>query len=959
MSFFLTLAVYIALFALQEYLRPKPKIESARPATLGQFDFPTATEDRPIPIVWGTVSLDGPNVGWYGDLRQVPISEKVKTGLWSSTRVTRGFKYYVGIQFGLCRGPIDSLRRVWIGDTEVFNGSVASGVFTIDKPELFGGDTLGSGGVQADCILYAGTQTQLADTYLSSFQSVSGVTPRYLGDCYVVFQKYQDVGQTLVGPGYIGNATSIKPWRFEVRRIPNPLGLATPALNGGNDCNLVTIVYELLTNSEWGEGIPLANIDTANFVSVGATLAAEGNGASLKLQAPIDKRDLLREIEAQMDGVVRLNPETGLFEIKLIRFDYNPLTIPHARCEADGATPANATEIGDPVRATWEETTNFVEVPYESRALDYKGTSAIAMDMANQRMQGRVVKARRSYPGVTDPALANSLAWRDLRTLAYPLLKLTLSTKRDLSRLLPGDVLALTSARLGLVRQPMRIINVDVGELTKGTVKFALVQDVFYAAAGGFGTSPGTGWTPPSDTLAAFAKTAVFEAPRAFLTRDPVAPGSYAARVWASGEKQGNEAGFYLYYDTTATPAYTLGGTSLGMMRVATLASAFARGTSPATSLTITATTALEKADILAAISTTATAAEIGQDLVHLARIGDEFVAFLSATSGSGNSIVLNTVYRGMLDTVQQDHSNGADIQLLFLGGGLTDTTFGDGVAVDVKLRPFSRSNVVAEGSVTPVSLTIGSRALRPYPPARITIGSAYPTTVSLEAVGSGDSLGFDVVLTRRDFRTVDEVVALTTDAAVLFADYPTANTSEHQIEIRNDPAGANTLLVTLAWATGTTFSALRRRILRATDGVLPTTLGVVVLARHTVDGSVRTSRSNLLWSFSVTTTLTGQFNFGALDQNEVSALYTATVNGTYSFTLGTSTAGGDVEYRLNAGAWTQLIAAGNTSGSIVGVVATDTIEIRHTSGSAGFESFLSMDAPGAGQDGYAILYKP
>jgi hypothetical protein len=30
---------------------------------------PTAEQDRPIPVIFGTVWITGPNVVWYGDLR--------------------------------------------------------------------------------------------------------------------------------------------------------------------------------------------------------------------------------------------------------------------------------------------------------------------------------------------------------------------------------------------------------------------------------------------------------------------------------------------------------------------------------------------------------------------------------------------------------------------------------------------------------------------------------------------------------------------------------------------------------------------------------------------------------------------------------------------------------------------------------------------------------------------------
>ncbi len=43
---------------------------------------------------------------------------------------------------------VDSIRRVWIGEDEVFSGTVTHGnTLTIDEPNLFGGDKLGNGGI--------------------------------------------------------------------------------------------------------------------------------------------------------------------------------------------------------------------------------------------------------------------------------------------------------------------------------------------------------------------------------------------------------------------------------------------------------------------------------------------------------------------------------------------------------------------------------------------------------------------------------------------------------------------------------------------------------------------------------------------------------------------------------------------------------------------------------------------
>lgn len=54
-------------------LRPRPP--TPRPAALGEFNVPTAEEGRPIPVVFGTVWITGPNVLWYGDLNSTPIKK--------------------------------------------------------------------------------------------------------------------------------------------------------------------------------------------------------------------------------------------------------------------------------------------------------------------------------------------------------------------------------------------------------------------------------------------------------------------------------------------------------------------------------------------------------------------------------------------------------------------------------------------------------------------------------------------------------------------------------------------------------------------------------------------------------------------------------------------------------------------------------------------------------------------
>jgi hypothetical protein len=65
------LAVLVVSVLVSAALAPKPP--QPKPASLDDVDAPTAEEGLPIPVVFGTVTLNGPNVLWYGALRTTPI----------------------------------------------------------------------------------------------------------------------------------------------------------------------------------------------------------------------------------------------------------------------------------------------------------------------------------------------------------------------------------------------------------------------------------------------------------------------------------------------------------------------------------------------------------------------------------------------------------------------------------------------------------------------------------------------------------------------------------------------------------------------------------------------------------------------------------------------------------------------------------------------------------------------
>lgn len=74
MTFWVQLIILVISYAISTALAPKPP--KPKPAAIEDFDIPVAEQGRPIPVIFGTVLITGPNVMWYGDLRTTAITVK-------------------------------------------------------------------------------------------------------------------------------------------------------------------------------------------------------------------------------------------------------------------------------------------------------------------------------------------------------------------------------------------------------------------------------------------------------------------------------------------------------------------------------------------------------------------------------------------------------------------------------------------------------------------------------------------------------------------------------------------------------------------------------------------------------------------------------------------------------------------------------------------------------------------
>lgn len=937
MGFFITLIIWAITFVLSELLKPKPKIENARPAGLGEFNFPTATQGRVVPLIWGTVKMTGPNVVWYGDLEPVALTRKVKTGMFSSKQQIYGYNYYMGIQFAFCRGELTSLLKIWVNEDILWEvGQVGAGTFNIDELEFLGGEDLGQGGIAGDFDLVIGSETQAANTYLSAHQQEGGDTPAYRGTAFLVGQQ-----------PYLGNSTNIGPWAFELRRIADPLSLGAAATINGNDFNPANVIYEILTDTDWGMGNPSSDLNISNFQAAGNTLATEGNGFSFILDNPIELTDLLAEVERQCDAIVYLNRESGLWEITLARGGYVLLDLPHADEET-------VIEVKDYSRGTWDETLNEVRVEFISRSNEYVKNYAVAQDPANQRIQAENVYTSMTFGGVKDADLANNLVWRELRTQSRPLGKATLIVDRTFWNINPGDVLRWSNEKLEIVNMPMRVNRVDLGELADGKISLSVVEDIYTFEEASYASPEDTGWVPPAQSVSDIATIdrVMFEAPKAFIDRDPLYPG-LANRVWAGARSQGNGE---IFLDLEVVGSIV--GTVVGYLLAGELNAALDPVDNGGN---ITLDADPDSVGTMLGQLADATDEDIGVSLSNLVLVNDELIAFSTFTDTSP-TVRLDDCFRGMCDTAAAHHAAGDRVYFLFVAGGLTDFAF-TGASVSVKPIPISHSTRLASGSATATVVPLASRNLKPYPPALVELNSTvFPTgdvslDVAVSASDDGDGIQTDWV--RRDYRNAHEVEAY--DEANLPVDFPTINSTQYQLQVRDDPDGANTLLFTVVYQTAALILLSRTEILRYTAGVIPSRMRLVFLTRHTISTVVHQGQELTFDFDSVSAELDTWVNMGALDENDVGVAWTTSApdTGTYAFDIGADviTGSNDVEARINGGGWASVIAAGLTSGTLAGVTAGDTIEVRHTESGADTNQTLLTVTPPTDPDGaYAVL---
>jgi hypothetical protein len=571
-------------------------------------------------------------------------------------------------------------------------GSGATGGrIVINQPDLFGGEGR-EGGISGaiDVLMGGGTQTQ--NDYLRAqageqVPAYRGVVSLVLRQVYLGINPYLKPLAVRVSRVLTRNDNQGQ-WLANLAEIWPDVGDELSAQVIGPDMNPVHILRECITDVGWGMGYNDADIG-ASFAAAAQVLHDEGFGLSFLWQKEGTVEDFISDVLKHIDASVYVDPRTGLWEIKLIRGDYEIANLPVF-------DDSNVIDWGE-LALTEGGQVNQIVVEYSDLRNDKVGTVSVT-DTALVQLAGQVISTKISYLGVRAEALAVRLAERDLRALSSAIWSGEITVNRQGSGLAPGAAVRVNSPTRGIDDIVFRVSEVDQGDGRSNGVRLTVAQDVF--ALGATASVGGAITAPPSLVTApvALTRSMTQEAPYWAVVQDlgHAAADALLAEEPAAGAVMG--AGGRISADATTVQLWADVGAGYAQID--------AIGFCPTALLSENLTDDPTHIDVAVLDWTDLSNATTGK----IASLGGEFVRI------DGLSAAGVTLGRGCLDTVPQAHPAGTPLVLWQDRAAASGADYVAGEGLAAKLLPVTGLGTLPLANAAASAITFDARAIRPLP---------------------------------------------------------------------------------------------------------------------------------------------------------------------------------------------------------------------------------------------------
>lgn len=616
-----------------------------------------------------------------------------------SKTVTIGYKYYLGMHMVICHGPVDSLQAIIAGERQAWGGNVTSSQqILISASDLFGGRKK-EGGISGYVDIMMGEATQVANDYLVS--QLGTPMPAFRGVLSAVLRRV-----------YICAMSAYpKPWSFKVKRIPAKSWYSAKAEINGS-ANPVHVIYETLTNTDWGMGYPTTAIDNASFTAAADQCYTENLGVSMIMSNQDSIEKFIYDCLGHLNGMLYAKPTDGKFAIKLLRDDYVVGSL-------SSYDESNVVSLESFERPSYAEMVNEIVVVYRPQGTT-EDDSVTVQDLASIQSQGGIVSQTVQYPGIDNATNAARVAMRDLRQKSTPLSRIRIHVNRNAWNVTLGSVFKFSWAEHGLTNVVYRALSINTGTLQEGVIAIDAVEDVFGLPLTTYMGNQPSAWVDPIVSPTAFSTVRTEEAnyfdlaTRMTESDLAIVPASAAYLVAAVGQPSNYCNGAELWSGTGLNSTdYTYA--SIG-------------GTCPVGTLSANITE-LQTSIVLSTMSSNF---EFVDQLVgKYAYIDDEIVRIDAINLGSKTI----TVGRGCLDTVAVKHTIGT-IFICYEFGRIPDSfEYAYPGSRKAKLLMRTPVGLMDLASATAYTKTFSGRFGRPYAPGNFKLQTqSYPTSLNLSA---------------------------------------------------------------------------------------------------------------------------------------------------------------------------------------------------------------------------------
>lgn len=614
-----------------------------------------------------------------------------------SKSVTIGYKYYLGMHMVICHGPVDSIQAIIVGEREAWGGNITSSQqITIAAEDLFGGRKK-EGGISGKVDIMMGEATQVANDYLIS--QLGTLMPAFRGVLSAVLRRV-----------YICAMSAYpKPWAFKIKRIPGKTWYAAKAEISGS-ANPVHVIYETLTNTDWGMGYPSSAIDDVSFKGAADQCYTESLGVSMIMSNQDSIEKFIYDCLGHLNGMLYAKPTDGKFAIKLLRDDYVVSSLP-------SYDESNVVSLESFERPSYAEMVNEVVVVYRPQGTT-EDDSVTVQDLASIQSQGGIVSQTVQYPGIDNATNAARVAMRDLRQKSTPLSRIRIHVNRNAWNVTLGSVFKFSWAEHGLVNVVYRALSINTGTLQEGVIAIDAVEDVFGLPLTTYMGNQPSAWVDPIVSPTAFSTVRTEEAnyfDLATRMSEPdlaIVPTSAAYLVAAVGQPSSYCNGAELWSGAGAsTTDYTYA--SIG-------------NTCPVGTLS----TNITELQTIIVLSTMSSNFEFTAQLVGKYAYIDNEIVRIDAINLASKTI---TVGRGCLDTVAVKHNIGS-IFICYEFGRIPDS-FEYAYPGSRKAKLLMRTPVgLADlASSTAYTKTFTGRFGRPYAPGNFKIqNQSYPSSLNI-----------------------------------------------------------------------------------------------------------------------------------------------------------------------------------------------------------------------------------